>query len=109
MSEKPGTAPDKNPAADPNISGDMNANGEYNNPNAKEVPPLKEEDIVYEGEVIGYDLYTLAQGIIEELEKLEQKRDMSRRSAFILATLVSDWSNNLRQQGVQTINLPENL
>lgn len=109
MSEKPGTAPDKNPAADPNITGDMNADGKYNNPNAKEVPPLKEEDIVYEGEVIGYDLFTLADGMIREIEKLEQEKTMSRRTAFICATLLSDWSNSLRQNGVTTIQLPENL
>ena len=58
---------------------------------------------------VGYDIKAVAESMIADIDVCVAERNIGRRNSAILKSLVINWVENMRQNGVTTIDFPEEM
>lgn len=69
----------------------------------------KTNDAPLEGITVGYDIKAVAESMIADIDVCVAERNIGRRNSAILKSLVTNWIENMRQNGVTTIDFPEEM
>lgn len=69
----------------------------------------KTNDAPLESIVVGYDIKAVAESMIADIDVCVAERNIGRRNSAILKSLVINWVENMRQNGVTTIDFPEGM
>lgn len=68
-----------------------------------------EETEALSGEVVGFDLQSLVNQMLEEIQSQKQKMNLSVRTAWLTSNLLMAWYQQLAASGVQTIQIPDDI
>ena len=69
----------------------------------------KTSDAPLEGIVVGYDIKAIAESMIADIDVCIAERNMGKRNSAILKSLVTNWVESMRRNGVTTIDFPEEV
>lgn len=69
----------------------------------------KTNDAPLEGIMVGYDIKAVAESMIADIDVCIAERNMGKRNSAILKSLVANWVENMRQNGVTIIDFPKEM